>query len=877
MKNNSNSDAEKNYRLLVDCMNVGVFRTALNGNFIHLNEAVVKMAGYESIEEMMSKSVECLYADKSDRERIISLMRENGEVKNVEMRSLRKDQSEYWISMNAVMQMDQEGKPESILGTVTDITERKRVEEALKLSKEKFFKAFYSSPDAILITRLIDGQILEVNEGFSRITEYSQDEAVGKTTMELGLWLDGRDRDLFLSLLKKDGCVRDQEFKYRIKSGSVIDALLSAEMVLIGGEEYLLGIVRDITERKSAEDALRQSEERFRNIIELAPIAMAVVSMDEKIEFINRKAIVVFGYLPEDIPTMDRWWVQAYPNEIYRNEVIADWSTRVMKALAEGGEIIGNEYQVTCKDGSVKTMFISGVPVQNKIFVMFDDITARKQAEDSYRESRDFLRQITDNIPALICFIDTDLRYHFVSKSYFDLLGKPTEKMIGRKIKDLYDTETYEKALPYFKRALSGERVSLENSTVDAKNQERLFESTYIPYKVKEKVSGFFGLSIDITERRRTEEELQKSQKLESLGILAGGIAHDFNNLLGGIFGFLDLAMEATSEKIVFGYLEKSMNTIERARSLTQQLLTFARGGAPIRKVESMIPLIQETAQFVLSGSSISCSFNIPDDLWHCNIDKNQIAQVIENVVINASQAMPFGGKIELTAKNAIIEENTHPILKKGEYVKISIRDWGIGIPNEFLSKIFDPFFTTKEKGHGLGLATAYSIVNRHGGCIEAESESGKGTTFHLYLPAAKNLNQESRDSQFQSFRGSGIFLIMDDDENIRELLGNMLNSFGFEVVKKESGEKLLDYFQEMKNQEIIGMIFDLTIPGGMGGKDTLIEIRKHDKNIPVFVTSGYGEDPVMANPTAYGFSGSLNKPFRKSDLEKLLKTQFPV
>lgn len=373
--------------------------------------------------------------------------------------------------------------------------------------------------------------------------------------------------------------------------------------------------------------------------------------------------------------------------------------------------------------------------------------------------------------------------------------------------------------------------------------------------------------------QRKYEQQLQQTQKLESLGILAGGIAHDFNNLLGGVYLYIDLAAGEIKDKIILEYLSNATSTIERARALTLQLLTFAKGGVPIKKVEHLFPFVQETAQFALSGSNVLCNFEIQQDLPTCDFDKNQISQVIDNIVINAKQAMPDGGAILLTAENIKVAQNDHPQLTGGDYIRISIKDSGVGMPKEILPRIFDPFYTTKTTGHGLGLASCYSIVKRHGGSIDVESEPGKGSTFHIFLPASKEIVSSSPEKFASVHKGRGTFLVMDDEEVILNTFRTILEKFGYEVICKKNGKEAIDFVSSEidAKREIRGMIFDLTIPGGMGGREAIDEIRKMNFKNPAFVTSGYAEDPVMANPEEYGFTSSLSKPFRKSELSELL------
>jgi len=343
---------------------------------------------------------------------------------------------------------------------------------------------------------------------------------------------------------------------------------------------------------------------------------------------------------------------------------------------------------------------------------------------------------------------------------------------------------------------------------------------------------------------------------------------------MGSIFGYIDMAREESRDENVVRYLSKVMTAIDRARGLTGQLLTFSKGGAPVLKAARMAPFLTETVRFALSGSAVSCRFHLAEDLWPCSIDAGQIGQAIDNIVINALQAIPGGGAIDVTAVNLPRGGAPHPGLPDGDYVKISIRDYGVGIPAEIMPRIFDPFFTTKMLGHGLGLSTCYSIVKRHGGAIEAESQPGKGSTFHVYLPASAAPSGTTTHAPAAKHAGHGTVLVMDDEQEMRDTIGDMLASLGYTVVLKQNGADAVAFFRQQADarQPPAAIILDLTVPGAMGGKEAVAMIRELDRTVPVFVTSGYADDPVMAHPEQYGFTASISKPFRISELAQMLE-----
>jgi PAS domain S-box-containing protein len=387
------------------------------------------------------------------------------------------------------------------------------------------------------------------------------------------------------------------------------------------------------------------------------------------------------------------------------------------------------------------------------------------------------------------------------------------------------------------------------------------------------------ALEAEISERKRMQEELVRSQKLESLGILAGGIAHDFNNFLTTILGNVSLIrMYTNSEDKLYKRLIEAEKACLRAKDLTGQLLTFSKGGAPVKKVIFSIgELVRESAYFALRGSNVRCECSIPENLWLTEVDEGQISQVIHNLVINAQQAMPEGGVVKITLENITVDpEGGLPLKERGKYIKITVEDKGTGIPEGYLSKIFDPYFTTKQKGSGLGLTTVYSIMKSHDGYVEVESQLQAGTKFYIYLPAISEEQTIKEEKKAKVVKGNGKVLIMDDEDLIRDVAGEMLEQLGYEVEFAKNGSEAIElYTRAMESSKSFNLvIMDLTIPGGMGGKETIEKLKEIDPEIKAIVSSGYFNDPVMSEYKNYGFKGVVTKPYK---IEEFSKTVYEV
>ncbi len=511
----------------------------------------------------------------------------------------------------------------------------------------------------------------------------------------------------------------------------------------------------------------------------------------------------------------------------------------------------------------------------------FRDITKRKHAEHSLFAEKELLAVTLLSIGDGVITTDTDGRVKIMNSVAEMLTGWSQMESAGKPLTEVFHIVNEQTGESYENPAASvlkyGKTVELSNHTIliSRDGSKKVIADSGAPIRNLEgDIIGVVLVFRDMTDKQKSLDNQLRVQKLESIGILAGGIAHDFNNLLSIIYGNLELMESAPDKETAAQYLANCIKTMKHAKAITLQLLTFAKGGAPIKKIGNIVPFIQDSVQFALSGSKCVPVFNIEKNLWAMEYDENQMGQVINNIVINATQAMPNGGKLEVTAANLILQTEDHSNLPAGKYVKMSFKDNGIGIPKELLTRIFDPYFTTKQTGRGLGLASVYSIIQQHDGYIEVESEAGKGAAFHVYLPASTKPPLDTDLQSIPILQGKGKILMMDDEANLREVLMQTLTNYGYSVFEAANGSEVLKILSDpnQKNDPFTGVILDLTIPGGMGGKETAAEIKKIAPDLPIFVYSGYSDDPVMVDPEKYGFSGSLNKPYKREELITMLQ-----
>jgi PAS domain S-box-containing protein len=753
-----------------------------------------------------------------------------------------------------------------------DQEERRRMEESLRLAQFSLDGA----ADAVVWLRP-DASIVYANDAACRQLEYSRAELLRMTAHDIDPGFPQEVWAEHWQELRQRKTLRFESV-HRAKSGLLAPVEITCSYVEFGDQAYNCSFARDITKRKRAEQALRTSEERFRSLVETTSDWIWETDARGVYTYVSPKVKELLGYEPAELVGQTPFTLMP-PAE-------AEQLAPAVRLLFERAQpFTGLENLNLHKDGRPVVLETNGVPLFDERGVLSGfrgidrDITLRKQTEEALRESQQMLQTVLDTIPVRVFW--KDLASNFLGcnrcfaldaglQSPAEIIGRNDFAMGWSEQAELYrsdDQQVMETGRP---------KIGYEEPQTTPEGAQIWLHTSKVPLLDSQgRIKGVLGTYEDITERKRTEGELLTIHKLESVGLLAGGIAHDFNNLLTVIVGNISLAKMATTQvERAFRRLEEAEKACARAKDLTQQLLTFARGGAPVKKMTSLEGIIKDSCRLMLSGSGSRCELEIARDLWLVAVDEGQIRQVMGNIIMNAAQAMPAGGVMQVRAANVLLEPGSGLPLAAGEYVRISIQDEGIGIGKEELRKVFDPYFTTKSDGRGLGLATVYSIITRHGGYVTAESEPGFGATFHVYLPALQQAAPPDAHQPEENPPGvKGKVLIMDDEEVVREVTGEMLRHLGYEVEFAEEGLTAIQAYFRAKElgNPFDTVLMDLTIPGGMGGKEAAERLLSLDPGAKLIVFSGYFSDPVMAEYAKHGFTAVIAKPFRIEQLGKIV------
>lgn len=617
-----------------------------------------------------------------------------------------------------------------------------------------------------------------------------------------------------------------------------------------------------------ANERLRLVHEDMRAVFDMAGVAIMVVDNDFNVMAHNKLAFEDFG-LSEGSMIYRHCYENICKSPSPPPYCALAETLKTKRRTEKSGLKIGNKsYDVVAtpiigEDGEVLHTVLT-----------YMDITARQKAMEAVAESEKRYRDLFESANDLIQISSADGRILYANSAwrkatgYADTTGVDLSKLLPPR-----NREDFMSAVLAAKEREQGVRIETEFITAD---KRKLLLDGNVTVRMSEGgemvVRTIFR---DITRQRRLEEEIATAQRMDTVGQLAGGIAHDFNNALTAILGNISLAkMYEASGLPVKDKLEKAEQAVIRARGLTRQLLTFSTGGAPVKKELALSPFLVDAVSFSLTGSKLSPRYNIARDVNNVDVDQGQLEQVIQNLVLNAAQAMPEGGFVDIECSNATIDDESVLPVPHGEYVRISVVDHGTGIPEANRERIFDPFFTTKDGGKGLGLATSFSIVRKHGGTIHVQSALGKGSRFDVYLPA-KERKEQPQELKAQIAGVGGSILIMDDEGDIRELLESLLTHLGYKVASAPDGQEAEKMYKKAfdAGEPYDLVIMDLTVPGGMGGKELMQRLIKIDPRVVGIVSSGYSSDPVMSDYTSHGFSGVAAKPYRLETLTGIVAT----
>lgn len=626
---------------------------------------------------------------------------------------------------------------------------------------------------------------------------------------------------------------------------------------------------------------LSDSEARFRLIMDSLDALVYVADMQTyDILFINRHGRNIFG----DVTGQTCWQAiqsdQSGPCPFCTNHLLIDAQGQPTGIHTWEFHNTRNQRWYYIMDRAIK--WIDGRIVRLEIAT---DITDKKESERALAAEKEQLAVTLDSIGDAVITTNTTGQVVLMNPIATELTGWKINEAAGRPLAEVFhiiNEQTGELCeSPVEKVLSSGEVVGLANHTalISRDGRMRSIADSGAPIITGNgETIGVVLVFRDVTDQYRLERELEKARKIESLGLLAGGIAHDFNNMLSAILGNIDLSLlDSNLAEKTRKRLEDATKASLRARDLTRQLLTFAKGGQPIRQTASLPEIIKDSAEFILHGAEVSCRYDFADDLPLVDVDTNQISQVIQNLVLNAVQSMPKGGVVTLScavaAGNKIVDT---PLDPAREYVRVTISDQGEGIPADIIDKIFDPYFSTKPQGSGLGLSIVHSIISKHDGHIQVDSAPGQSTTFSIYLPASAKKRQEVKvqSEQLENNRLQGKVLVMDDEESVRHTICLMLEEFGLESLAATDGEEAVRLYREHLGQEspICLTILDLTVPGGKGGKEAAQEILALDPDARIVVSSGYSQDTIMADYRKHGFCAVLAKPFDLNELSAVLR-----
>ncbi|MBI1749384.1 MAG: PAS domain S-box protein [Acidobacteria bacterium] len=855
-----------------------------SGKYLDVNDGFLAMTGYRRAEVIGKTSMDFgLWAEASDRSRIREELMKDGAIRNmlVQLRSRAGDVRDMLISAELI---ELEGV-RCALAVARDVTTMSHAQQALRDSEEKFSTAFQSSPDAITINTLAEGRYVEVNDSFLRLSGFQRDEVIGRTGPELQIWMDPAERAAVLSKLREQGAVRNMEYTFRMKSGELIDTVLSAEVIKLSGELHTLWVVRDIREKKRAERALRESEERYRSIVETTSEWIWELDREGRHLYDNQAVESILGYRSEEIRGKD---IGDLLHEGDREEV-----ARVLaQMMAEKRGWRNWVSRWRRRDGSYRYLESNAVPVLDEKGELTGyrgterDVTERVMAEAALRASEERYRELFENANDIIYTHDLEGRFTSLNKAAELATGYLRDEVIGKNVSEILTADTVEMALEMTMRKLARGGQTTYEVAIAAKDGRRvtLEVSSRLIYQDGRPL-GIQGVGRDISERKLLEDQLRQAQKMEAVGRLAGGVAHDFNNLLMVIRGHGELALgRMLSSDPLRSSVEEMYQAADRAAGLTQQLLAFSRKQVLQPQVLDLNAIVTNMERLLrrLIGEHINLTTLCDPVLGQVQADPGQIEQVLMNLVVNARDAMADGGRLTIETHNVELDADfarQHPSVAPGRHVLLAVGDTGHGMNEETRARIFEPFFTTKElsKGTGLGLSMVYGIVKQSGGSIWVESSLGRGTTFKIFFPRVdKPVESGKADAKRRGpLPGTETVLLVEDEQAVRYLARDFLRALGYTVIEAGSGAEALR-LSEAYHAEIHLLMTDVVMPG-MSGRELATRLLQRRPATKVLYVSGYTDDAIGHHGVLSPGTAFLQKPFPMQALARKIREVLDV
>lgn len=868
--------SQDRFKNILNSITESYYEVDLDGCFIFFNDAVIALLGYTP-EELKGLSYKA-YTLPEDAPRLHQafndVYQEKCPVKFVEHKIQRKDGTMLQVETSTSLLRDNHGTPIGFYGVLRDRTRQKQAEEALRQSEESYRGILELAPDAISISRIDDGRYLQVNDAFCRLSGYSAEEAIGRTALELNIYVNPDDRKAMLEGIRKKARVEGMEIQFRTKPGEIVDTLVSARQIVFRKLDCMLVIVTNVTSLKKIQEALRQSEQKFRDIIETMEEGYYEVNAAGRFTFLNHATVNLHGYAPEDLAGMS--YKQYIPPE-FIGEVQRQFSQMYQTGLP--AKVM--EYDILRKDGTARTIEMSGYPLkdaQNRVIGFWGitrDRTEQKKAETALQKSEEMYRLLVNNANDGI-YITQEGRIKFHNPKTAALTGYSDEALVDMPFADLVHPEDREIYKVQQRKMSEANHPEVFSFRILNKKKEILWVELNAISITWEGRSAALNFLRDVTPQKQIEAQLLQSRKMEAVGTLAGGIAHDFNNLLMGIKGNITIAlMDLEKESPIYEKLTAIEQYVMAGADLTRQLLGTARGGKYEARPTALNQLVDKSAElFGRTKKEVRIHKKFEKNLWTVEVDRGQLEQVLLNLFVNAWQAMANGGDLFIETQNVVLDEYyVKPYaVPPGNFVKLSVTDTGTGIAPQNLKRIFDPFFTTKSMstGTGLGLSSAYGIITNHGGIITVYSELGSGATFNIYLPASDSEVVRSPGKKKEIIKGHGTLLFVDDEKGIVEVGSLILQRLGYKVIVAHSGEEAVEIYRQQPNQ-IDLVLVDMIMPG-MSGSDTFNALRSINPDQKIILSSGYSVNDQARDIIERGCNGFIQKPFSIQDLSAKLR-----